>query len=728
MQCCGLRRIGNRRRAGHFRAKGDALSDPFVRRSLGAADLSAVLPKSRNAYKTIMTGNQPATIGGTVAFDLLASPFARLDVSIRATRAELVEAHQRAVLDGEHDESDLDRALAALTAPRERLRAELSFLPGSTPVQARAMLARLKAGSFTGSWGEGWDGTNVLAHLLSNGEKTDNVFALLMKTHTPDVVGIERDINAARQLSGFPPIPLGIVAAEIKSLVTAHADTAAERLAKTDGGHEEATAVVEIGLQDVGLKPFLSAFVQAFARHTAPDLARLSTDLEASSSRLRSARTVANAEALAACLHCWDTVRQPIQLWDEAQGIDEPESRALGGKLRDLCIELANEHSAYDAALVISRALHEAFGELPGMRDLFAEDIGTLDELAGQARVTAIVAPVMDALTAMAAKPTVTARNLDAWIGSPVRKDPGKLRAAFETALDKLRGEDAGVPAMNIRSLTLDLHNDHTLSDAALRLTLWLLSYRARLPGSVVTKLLEDQTTLQRIVWQNELKSTLDRGDLDVAETLVSNLLGTATDAEDRKLMQSVRTGIASRRGSRSRGRWGWGIAAAFVAFLIFSENNGKKSAYADTSTYTTTSTEAAPPAADVMDTSVADSSADVTAPSATETTDATAPAAVADSDTKEETQPAALLGQSLSMPELRYCRRQKERITAASAAVDNSVASEIDGFNAAVNDFNGKCGNFKYMQNDMTTVTSEIETDAAKLADEGRAMVQGWK
>ncbi|WP_138995628.1 hypothetical protein [Sphingomonas sp. PAMC 26621] len=663
-----------------------------------------------------------------MAFDLLASPFARLNVSTRATRAELVEAHQRAVLDGEHDESDLDRALAALTAPRERLRAELSFLPGSTPAQARAMLERLKTTPFTGSWGEGWDGANVIAHLLSNGEKTANVVALLVKTHTPDVVGIERKINEARQISGFPPIPSGILAAEVGSLVTAHADTAAERLSKRDGGYEEATAVVEFGLQDEGLRPFLSAFVEAFARHTAPHLARLSADLEASSSRLRSARTVANAEALAACLHRWDTVRQPVQLWDEAQGIDEPDSRALGGKLRDLYIELANEHSAYEVALVISRALHEAFGELPGMRDLFAEDTGTLDELAGQARLTAIMAPVVDALTTMAIKPTVTAINLDAWIGSPVRKDPGKLRAVFETALDKLRGEDTGIPAMNIRSLTLDLHNEHTLSDAALRLTRWLLSYRARLPGSVVAKLLDDQTTLQRIVWQNELKSNLDRGDLNQAETLVGNLLGTATDAEDRELMRSVRADIVSRRGSRSRGRWGWGIAAAFVALIIFLENSGQKPAYVDTHTYATTSAETAPPAAEVMDTSSANSSADVMTPPAMQTTDLSAPAAVGNSDTKEETPPLSLAGQSFSMPELRYCRRQKERLRAASIAVDNSVVSEVDGFNAAVDEFNGKCSDFTYLQSDMTTVTSEVEADAATLADEGRSMVQRWK
>lgn len=641
----------------------------------------------------MLAGSRLAISGGTVAFDMLASPFARLDVSNRATRAELVSAHQRAVLDGEFEEEDLDRALSALTVPRERLRAEVAFLPGSTPAQARAITARLKARDFGGSWGGGWDEVNVLAHMLAHGGATDLVFALLINSHTPDIAGIENSINAVRKVSGFPQVAPGAVAEEVATLLSAHAATAAARLAEVEEDAESATALVEIGLKDNQLNPFLSAFIQAFGRHTGPRLAKLASDIDVAAAVLRDEHTVANAAAVAACLHRWDAVRQPIQLWDEAQGIDEPESRALGYKLRDLCIELANEHSAYDAALVLSRALHEAFGELPGMRDQFAQDIGKLGDLADQARVAETIASVTKVLAAMAARPAMVANNLDHFVGSMVPYVRGELRTAFETALEQLDDDDAGVLALEIRGLTLDLHNEHKMSDTALRLTEWLLTYRQRLPHAITSKLLEDQANLQRMVRHTEEQRTSTTGK-----------------------------------------RWGWGLAAAFVAFLIYSNNVSKTPDYSNNET-TTTTTEWDAPAADAMATAPAsdamEAAPDVDAMAAPA---ADAMAAPADDETASvtatdmtETQPAALIGQSLNRAELRYCLRQKERLNAASSAVNNRVERQVDGFNAAVDDYNGRCGQFRYMESDMSAVTDEISADTFKLLNEGRAMVESW-
>ena len=39
------------------------------------------------------------SFGGIVAFNLLTSPFVQLDVSMRATRSEIIKAQQKAVLD-----------------------------------------------------------------------------------------------------------------------------------------------------------------------------------------------------------------------------------------------------------------------------------------------------------------------------------------------------------------------------------------------------------------------------------------------------------------------------------------------------------------------------------------------------------------------------------------------------------------------------------------------------
>lgn len=133
--------------------------------------------------------------------------------------------------------------------------------------------------------GGGWDEVNVLAHILGHGGATDLVFALLINSHTPDIAGIENSINAVRKVSGFPQVAPGAVAEEVATLLSAHAATAAARLAEVEEDAEPATALVEIGLKDNQLNPFLSSFIQAFGRHTGPRLAKLASDIDVAAAR-----------------------------------------------------------------------------------------------------------------------------------------------------------------------------------------------------------------------------------------------------------------------------------------------------------------------------------------------------------------------------------------------------------------------------------------------------------
>lgn len=82
-------------------------------------------------------------------FDLTANPFAMLDVGIRATQAQIADAHDDRLFDGAHDEQALAAAQAALTVARDRLAHEVAWLPELAPNRARRIVAGLGGG---GDW------------------------------------------------------------------------------------------------------------------------------------------------------------------------------------------------------------------------------------------------------------------------------------------------------------------------------------------------------------------------------------------------------------------------------------------------------------------------------------------------------------------------------------------------------------------------------------------------
>ncbi len=666
-----------------------------------------------------------------MAFNLLTSPFVQLDVSMRATRAEIIKAQQKAVLDGEIEERDLDRMLGTLTAPKDRLRAEVAFLPGKTPAQARSIIAKLKGPDDRSDCGDGWDGVNVIAHLIGNGGDIGRSLALLQKGDADHAPAVTADINAARQVSGFGSVNEAAVRDAIYTQLAEYADVLAERLAANESGRALAATIVERCIGEISSRVMLAAFVQAYARRTAPLLRSLTEQIEAQAEALRASAQPSDAQTLAGSIGKWDAVRQPVQNWDEAHGIDEPETKQLGNMIRDLCISLANERGAYNAALIVSRALHDAFGELAGMRDVFAKDIDTLEELAEEARIEQACEPLVAIMNKVRANP----KNAQSLVAAGTAKTSGGVRSdnwapVFEAALDACGvGESADMPTIVVRNLALELHNEHSETTAAQTITSWLISYRAKMSSDLFARILSDQQTLSRIQNENELQRLIEAKEFKKAVTLIDKMLDDANDSGQRSTLYNVRKNLEDRiQGQGSNiGWWVTGIIGLIVIIANVNDKSSTDNSY-DYNTPVTTSTEfedtlsttEAAPAEDVM-------AADAMAPAADAAAIDPDVTAAENGIDATEVKPAPGYSQSLSISSLRYCLRQKERLNAAETAVSNTSSSEIDGFNAAVEDFNSRCGNFRYMPSDMTVVNGEIASDGLKLREEGRLLVESW-
>jgi hypothetical protein len=90
---------------------------------------------------------------------------------------------------------------------------------------------------------------------------------------------------------------------------------------------------------------------------------------------------------------------------------------------------------------------------------------------------------------------------------------------------------------------------------------------------------------------------------------------------------------------------------------------------------------------------------------------------APAEATTKASEKPPAGSDRFLSSGQIRYCLTEKIRIKAIEGVINADSKSEIYNFNALVRDYNSRCGQFRYRQNEFDRVSGEIEANSASLA-----------
>lgn len=103
---------------------------------------------------------------------------------------------------------------------------------------------------------------------------------------------------------------------------------------------------------------------------------------------------------------------------------------------------------------------------------------------------------------------------------------------------------------------------------------------------------------------------------------------------------------------------------------------------------------------------------------------------AAAPADSYASTAPAALtevrppVGTDvvLSSDQLFYCFSESVRLDGAKGAVDQTDNNEIDRFNAMVDDYNNRCGSFRYEKGTLDAVRAQVDAERSELLSEGAA------
>ena len=291
----------------------------------------------------------------------------------------------------------------------------------------------------------------------------------------------------------------------------------------------------------------------------------------------------------------------------------------------------------------------------------------------------------------------------------------GSVKSIFDkfvTAVDstaKLSFSDA--PWRLVRSIAISLNNDSSSPQAADRILQGLLDHATHRPPTPETlaMLREDQRAVRKNQVENDLTKNLQAQKWRKTEQLAERLLGLETDEENLKAVRTIRDAADAKRRANTRVQWFWGIVIVGGGIWAILANGG--------STTTQTSQYRPPPSF----------SNTQTWPQATTPSQTTFPPPQrSESLDAGETMPAAGTGLALTRANIRYCAFQRVRIEAARPLVQAGVQGQR--FSAAVDDYNSRCSDYRYRQNDKDAVDAELLGKRYALESEGRALAASWR
>ena len=640
-------------------------------------------------------------------FDLTQSPFHLLGLSIRASREEVVDAHEEALADGRADEAVLVRAQQIVLTPRTRTEAELSWFPGAPPSQAREILSNLEESNLGNADRalerlRGLDKANLAADLCTRSGGETKYVSELLETYEDftarDVLEILRGL---RSVSGFPIPDQQQVNGALTALRLNHAKAAVACIIAAKSSGEALTGIVESFLarcdDDVG--HLLDLIVREYDAWSQPHLSRIKERIESDIATYRGGSDQCPVEQLVKLLAEWDAINQPVQLLDESKGHEEPRSKEIYRIIRDFCLWLANENGQYQESLAISRALLETFPELPAVAAQLSQDVDALESLAEEAKSNELMTPLIEAQEAIQAK--ISDFDNDAFTSGFGPKSRGlakRLHDAFSDAAARTAGTElADMPWMVVRGLAIDLNNKQDSPEGACSILEGLISHKGTTPSkAVVNKLRDDLRTLRRNLKWEELKRV--SGDVPKGISLVSELLEGA-DPDERAALLQLKRGLTQKRNTKV-GKWAfWGLAAAGLAgFLIYDAN--KKPSYTPRPSPTATF-----------------------APSGSSPT--SSPSSSASSQFTERL-PAPGTDRVLGRREVRYCIFQGERLDILRGLV--SINRESDRFNALVSDFNSRCSSFRYRRGILQAIEAELPGKRSDLRVDALHLLSSWR
>lgn len=341
------------------------------------------------------------------------TPFAVLGVTTRDDRRRIIELAEERSLDLDHD--ICQKARSDLTNPRTRLSAEIAWLPGVSPRKASQLLDSLLDNPMAMREESALPTLAHLNLLASAFESVDaehdagdlggfiQEMAYLVEDLSPD--DVLRDVNEDRTVSGFPQLTsyeqIEVELTERKRHYRNVIKDALDRLRPTTLVQVMVDTVDGTTASGEEHAPWLvDDLVDSYEVETHDVLQKEAENVHKLIKAVRDSAHSGEAavkpyvDKLCVVARNWDTIAQPIQLSAKARGIDHEPSETLAWAIRDLAIDLFNNHSLLLPAQRLTNLLQELFSEVPDVLERVGEDANALANISQRRDESKAIEPI----------------------------------------------------------------------------------------------------------------------------------------------------------------------------------------------------------------------------------------------------------------------------------------------------------------------------------------------
>jgi hypothetical protein len=646
---------------------------------------------------------------------LLSNPFRILEATYTSTVNEITDLLEDAEFDEFFEQEVLLRAQQALVTPRERIFAELGWLPELSQQQVDKVVANLEKGDVDQIL-SGIDHypelaqANILSFLSDKSDAVDLVASRLCSCWDDiDTSDIANFLNDMRGRSGFPTVTEDQVEETLAALVAEHATTVSKGIWSSKESDWLMNWITESELERNPDNVFLKELVREYDKGSETKLNAIIEAMDESAENARDypENAAEYVQTLDNLLVKWDDINQPVQLYEQHHGLEEARSKEVYRRLRDLCLELANDHGQHKEALHLSEALLRTFPELESVAEELRKDVSDLEELIEQEDVMRHLEPLVDACESAKGTSTETLAKHFREHGFSQRgiMIGRKIADTFRVARSGLGDHDA--PFLVMRSLALHLNNEANSPEAAFQLLDALLREEGVSMSSEIRKLLEEERGVLHKNWKmSQLEAS--SGDIGAMSSILDELMLYADPAE--KVEYRTLKEKLDRKNASRKLKWGFFSVLALIIFGSYIYGENKKPSY--------NYTPSRPP------------STEYTSKPTPRPVQPAKPARAPTSEVKIETKPPVGKGHLLSRNQIRYCVFEEKRMENLRGFLTNNheaTQTEIRRFNAIVNDWNSRCSSYKYRGNDLSVVESEAEAQSFKFMTEAIKEMGRW-
>jgi hypothetical protein len=515
------------------------------------------------------------------------NPFFLLNVTTRDNKQIVTEVVENLIIEGDLQESVLLNAQKDLLVSKSRLEAEIKWFPDIAPKRIAEITKILQNDNFNffelAKELNGVSQSNLIAHICSSQKRNiESIILLISAQQDISIETVKNAINSNRRIAGFPEVSDSLVVDALKDLYSHYTQIILDQILTFEHpGHIMTRIVEQFSTSEIKEKRFLELIADKYDGWVVPQLRNYEDKIDFLINQIKEDEKECESvlKDIIEVLKLWDEYAQPSQLIFHAKGLDEPRSKKIFDKIRNLSLWLANEKQLHQLSLELSKSAKSIFAELPSVSNKLDEDIEQLEDLVKQALGKEDEEPLAIAIQE-------ALKDEQALILSLKKKEfnlnnfsiAGKLYTAFIQVLEKIRGTSSEPEIWRIlKRLAIYLNNEKDQPLAAFEIIKTLNNLNP--PSPINQSLKEDLYTIEGNLLGNELTSVIKRGDTDRAIQIIERLTIISDSEKDKTEWRNLLNSLKRKKEDKYNGWIAWGIIA-FIIFAISQCGDKKSSSY----------------------------------------------------------------------------------------------------------------------------------------------------